>query len=82
MTDTPDADPVHERVDQVIQDVAAGRVIPRKVDELTTAVDRAKRDQAVHRVTRTSIYRAMITSQQHAEIFRDAIEKAKRKQRP
>lgn len=46
-----DAEQVHERVDQVIQDMAAGRVIPRKVDELGTAVDRAKRDQAVHRVT-------------------------------
>jgi hypothetical protein len=51
MTDKPDADPVHDRVDQVIQDMTAGRVIPRKVDELSTAVDRAKRDQAVHRVT-------------------------------
>lgn len=51
MTDKPDADPVHERVDQVIQDMTAGRVIPRKVDELSTAVERAKRDQAVHRVT-------------------------------
>jgi hypothetical protein len=50
-TDKPDADPVHERVDQVIQDMTAGRVIPRKVDELGTAVERAKRDQAVHRVT-------------------------------
>jgi hypothetical protein len=48
----PDADPVHDRVDQVIQDMTAGKVIPRKVDELSTAVDRAKRDQAVHRVTK------------------------------
>ena len=50
-TNKPDADPVHERVDQVIQDVVMGKVIPRKVDELGTAVERAKRDQAVHRVT-------------------------------
>lgn len=51
MADNPDADPVHDRVDQVIQDMTAGRVIPRKVDELSTAVERTKRDQAVHRVT-------------------------------
>jgi hypothetical protein len=53
-TDNPDADPVHERVDQVIQDVSAGRVVPRKVDELSTAVERAKRDRAVGRVTKKS----------------------------
>lgn len=58
-TDKPDADPVHDRVDQVIQDMTAGRVIPRKVDELSTAVDRAKRDQAVHRVTSTTQVRTV-----------------------
>ena len=44
---------VEKRVDAVIDDLAKGRVVPRKVDDLAGAVARARNDHALGRAIGT-----------------------------